>query len=631
MSHQARSAARPQDPGHSAEERFDRVTRLCQRIFKADSAVVSLVDKDRQWFKSAQGVDAKETPRNISFCGHAILQDALMVVPDALLDERFVDNPLVVNAPHIRFYAGMPLKASGGHRLGTLCIFGTHPRRLTTEDTELLKDLAAIVEEELNHVELNEAMTRLQETESRLEDFLENVGDLIMMASVEEGPEGSDGRIIYANRAWKERFGYDDKDLKTVRIKNIFHEHDRERRELILARLKTGESIQGLVMDFVTKDGQTFPAEGTVSLRFKDGKVLYSRIILRDVTERRKIEQLKNEAVSLASHELRQPLAVIRTALDAVGQYGQTIPAAKTQEFLQMASRNADRLMDMVNLYLDLAKLESGDMQIKREPVKLAAVIERVVTDVGVTAAARGVRLEIKAAEADVTVAAEPGRLVQVLTNLLSNAVKFSPKGEAITVSWARQDGEASVAVADHGPGISPEFRTRIFGKFAQDRKIETSREIKGTGLGLSIAKAIVERLGARSASRPKWTRARPSVLLCRYGASPPFRSRLEPRRRPRAGRRRWSRRRAGCTGRSRGLPPQRSSRTSLTRKRADGLENSFSNSAKGLPPLICPANSSMPAECVGPGRTALTVTAVPAHVSARPRETASWAVLVIP
>lgn len=132
------------------EERFDRFTRLARRLFNVPIALVSLVDADRQWFKSAQGLDGvSETPRDISFCGHAILRPQAMVVPDALLDERFVDNPLVVGPPHIRFYAGRPLRSPSGHPVGTLCLLDTRPRELNDEDLALLGDLADMVEHEL--------------------------------------------------------------------------------------------------------------------------------------------------------------------------------------------------------------------------------------------------------------------------------------------------------------------------------------------------------------------------------------------------------------------------------------------------------------------------------------------------
>ena len=131
------------------EERFDRVTRLARQVFGTQIALVSLVDADRQWFKSRQGLDADETPRNVSFCGHAILDDRIMVVNDASADERFCDNPLVCGDPNIRFYAGYPLAAPDGSRVGTLCVIDEQPREITEEQLRLLRELGRMVEEEL--------------------------------------------------------------------------------------------------------------------------------------------------------------------------------------------------------------------------------------------------------------------------------------------------------------------------------------------------------------------------------------------------------------------------------------------------------------------------------------------------
>ena len=106
-----------------AEERFDRLTRMARRVFNVPIALVSLVDEDRQWFKSCAGMELSETPRDISFCGHAILGDGAFVIPDTLQDERFCDNPLVTGPPHVRFYAGCPLRGPGGRKLGSALLW----------------------------------------------------------------------------------------------------------------------------------------------------------------------------------------------------------------------------------------------------------------------------------------------------------------------------------------------------------------------------------------------------------------------------------------------------------------------------------------------------------------------------
>jgi diguanylate cyclase (GGDEF)-like protein len=136
------------------EERFDRLTRLAKRLFSVPIAMVSLVDANRQWFKSCVGIASTGTPRNISFCGHAILSDGIMLVPDAGADERFYDNPLVTGAPNIRFYAGCPLTVTNGCRLGTLCIYDVKPRTMDDEEQALLRDLAHMAEQELTAVQL---------------------------------------------------------------------------------------------------------------------------------------------------------------------------------------------------------------------------------------------------------------------------------------------------------------------------------------------------------------------------------------------------------------------------------------------------------------------------------------------
>ncbi|WP_137170044.1 diguanylate cyclase [Marinomonas sp. FW-1] len=138
----------------SHEERFDRITRMAKRMFNVSISLISLIDESRQWFKSRQGLEVIETPRDVSFCGHAIHQDGLFIITDASIDERFFDNPLVTDAPNIRFYAGYPLKLRQGINIGTLCIIDSKPRIFDEEDQLLLKDLGTIIEQEIQSIQL---------------------------------------------------------------------------------------------------------------------------------------------------------------------------------------------------------------------------------------------------------------------------------------------------------------------------------------------------------------------------------------------------------------------------------------------------------------------------------------------
>jgi diguanylate cyclase (GGDEF)-like protein len=177
-------------------EAFDRVTRLASRLLKMPVALVSLIDEDRQWFKSKIGIEADETPRDVAFCAHAICQSTALVVPDAQRDPRFADNPLVTGTPFVRFYAGVPLRSPDGHNVGTLCVIDHVVRELSAEDSLLLNDLAQIVVDEL---ELHAVASQDQEARRRL------------INAIEAAPDGfvffdRDDRLAVCNNRYRELF-----------------------------------------------------------------------------------------------------------------------------------------------------------------------------------------------------------------------------------------------------------------------------------------------------------------------------------------------------------------------------------------------------------------------------------------
>jgi GAF domain-containing protein len=147
------------------EEMFDDLTELAARICEAPIALISLVDEDRQWFKSRIGVSVQQTSRDVSFCAHAIRQEGLFIVPDATRDDRFSRNPLVVSDPKIRFYAGAPLVTPDGHALGTLCVLDSVPRRLRPEQQQALSVLARHV---MTQLELRRHMRELAAVRAEL-------------------------------------------------------------------------------------------------------------------------------------------------------------------------------------------------------------------------------------------------------------------------------------------------------------------------------------------------------------------------------------------------------------------------------------------------------------------------------
>ncbi len=220
-------------------------------------------------------------------------------------------------------------------------------------------------------------------------------------------------------------------------------------------------------------------------------------MIVRDITDRKKMDRLKNEFISMVSHELRTPLTSIRGSLGLVagGAAGQVSPQAKS--LVNIAYKNSERLIRLINDILDIEKIESGKMVFDLKPIELMPLLAQAIEANSAYGQQFGVEFVLEKQAPGVQVDGDPDRLIQVVTNLLSNAVKFSSRGSTVDIGVSRYDSSVRVSVRDHGPGIPEEFRNRIFQKFAQADSSNT-RQKGGTGLGLSISKAIVERLGGQ-------------------------------------------------------------------------------------------------------------------------------------
>jgi PAS domain S-box-containing protein len=241
------------------------------------------------------------------------------------------------------------------------------------------------------------------------------------------------------------------------------------------------------------KDGTIVPVEISVGEVQLGDRHLYIGV-LRDLTERRRVDRLQNELLSTVSHEFRTPLTSIVGALGLLkgGVGGELGPQAR--RLVELAHDNGHRLVRLVNDFLDLEKMRSGKLEFRLAPHSLAPLLRQSVESNRAYADGYGVGLSLELAEDDLLAFVDPERVQQVLANLISNAVKFSPAGGTVHVGLSRDGGAAVISVRDEGPGIPPEFRARVFEKFAQADASDT-RGRTGTGLGLSIVKSIVERL----------------------------------------------------------------------------------------------------------------------------------------
>jgi PAS domain S-box-containing protein len=340
---------------------------------------------------------------------------------------------------------------------------------------------------------LKQAQRELQDKATRLNAVLDNALDGIITIN-------ESGSIESFNRGAEQLFGYRADDVVQRNIRMLMPEpfgsaHDRYLRHY----LNTGErrvigsrrEVEGL-----KRDGDTFPLEVSVSEIWIGDRHLFIGI-LRDITERRNVERLKNEFVSTVSHELRTPLTSIAGSLGLLAAGAAGALPDKAERLIRIAHNNSERLVRLINDLLDIEKIESGRVEFRLSPLALRPLVEQAIEANRGYAASLGVELQLAPAAADGMVLADADRLTQVLTNLLSNAAKFSPQAGTVAIDIIDCSDTLRLSVHDDGAGIGEQFRACIFDKFSQADIVDT-RQKGGTGLGLSIAKSIVERHGGR-------------------------------------------------------------------------------------------------------------------------------------
>lgn len=490
------------------EERFERITRIAQRLFDVPIASLTLIDANRQWFKSCIGMPGQESPRDIAFCAHAILSDDVLVIPDALDDPRFSDNPLVTGEPHIRFYAGMPLSGPGGFKVGTLCIIDSRPRHFSAADRHTLKDLAAWAENEVNTVELNSALALLRESQAEISRQYREAerarGETLAVfdaASEALILVSSDRRFLSVNRQFTEFFGLTQQQVVGRRFEELQPEVQRAFADpAAFSALVTG-TAGDTDRRFTEVVSQQWPVPRELELfstpvRSGTGEFLGRLYALRDVTHEREVDRMKSEFVSLVSHELRTPLTSIKGYIDLLMDGDAGALNEEQQDYLAIVQNNADRLVALINDLLDVSRIESGRIELRREPLDLVRSIAGVAALLRPQIEAKGQRLTLDLAKDLPAVSGDADRVTQILTNLLSNAYKYTPRGGSITIEAHRSEGNyVLVAVRDTGIGLAPEEQAQLFTKFYRARNALT-QEVGGTGLGLTITRSLIEMHG---------------------------------------------------------------------------------------------------------------------------------------
>ena len=300
-----------------AEPAFDLITRLVALTLQVPIALVSLVDKDRQWFKSRVGVDMDETSREFSFCAHAILQPTPFIVEDACSDARFQDNPLVTGAPHIRFYAGVPVVTSAGHAIGTLCAIDSRPRTLTQSQIDTLVSLASLVSKEIQQREaallarkqIDHAKNAIAQSEARFRSVFERASvGITMMAP--------DGRLIDVNDAFCATVGYRHDELVGLASRDITYPDDIDADWRLMQRMMAGE-IERYEIEkrYLRKNGEAAWVNLSVTKMLTAGGALdYFVAIVKDIHARKQAEASLAALRHELAHRVEQRTAELHIA-----------------------------------------------------------------------------------------------------------------------------------------------------------------------------------------------------------------------------------------------------------------------------------------------------------------------------
>lgn len=333
----------------------------------------------------------------------------------------------------------------------------------------------------------------LRENAEHLQAILDNVVDGIITINEQ-------GVIQSYNQSAETIFGYTSKEVIGNNINMLMPEpyqsaHDgylENYRATGVARIiGIGREVEGQ-----RKDGSIFPLDLAISQSTHQGQPIFIGLV-RDITERKRIEKMKSEFVSTVSHELRTPLTAISGSLGLItgGALGE-IPA-QARQMIELAHKNSLRLTTLINDLLDMEKLVAGRMHFDMKIQALMPLLEQNIQSIQSYAEQYQVRFELLSRTDDILVRVDGIRLQQVFSNFLSNAAKFSPPQGQVEISVRQISNFVRVEITDHGPGIPAEFRNRIFQKFSQADSSDT-RKKGGTGLGLAISKELIERMNGR-------------------------------------------------------------------------------------------------------------------------------------
>ncbi len=368
---------------------------------------------------------------------------------------------------------------------------GNYKSTINIRNRDEIAELAQSIDHMRDRILLQ--INKITDKEKMQRAILESVGDGIITIDQQ-------GIVHTFNPGAENIFGYRaeeviGKNIRMLQPGEIAKHHDEYLAKYDITTPVKTYGIDG-TLSGKRKGGELFPIEITISGKIIEGKYLFTGII-RDITERRKLDKLKDEFISTVSHELRTPLTAIMGSLELISKgMGLELPE-QVNTMLDVAVRNVHRLLTLINDILDISKLESGEMTFSYEEIEICSFIQDAIDLNQEYAKKYSTRFECIDCDENIYINADRDRLSQVMSNLLSNAAKYSPENIPVEITAQKIDDHIRISIRDHGPGIPEEFQPVVFDKFTQSSSGDT-RQVGGTGLGLNITKMIVEKMGGQ-------------------------------------------------------------------------------------------------------------------------------------
>lgn len=489
------------------EERFDRVTKAAMKIFSVPVAGISLIDKDKIWFKSVQGLAVSELPREGSFSSYILNSDGVFHVEDAQAHEVLKSSPLVTGEAKIRFYTGIPLKAAGEYVVGNFFIADVKPRKLDDGQLSLLSDLSFWAEEELAkgkalaeerkiRADLVSRNQELAREKARLDAMLSNIGEGVVGIS-------DRGEIVFTNPQVEVITGFTQAEITGKLMIQAFVLVDKDGKPIAITNQPVRNALfykkKEVSADyyFLRKDKTRFAASIIATPVVVFNQIVGGVVVIRDISKEKEIDRMKTEFISLASHQLRTPLSAMKWFCEILldGDAGKLTD--EQIDILKNIYRSNERMIDLVNTLLNISRIESGRIIIDPRPTNLKNLLDEVIIEVKQ-------KLELKRQHLGVSIHGElpmvslDQKLIRhVYMNLLTNAIKYTKPGGEIVVIISKSGSEIISQISDNGYGIPKSQQERVFKKFFRGENI-IKVETEGTGLGLYLVKAIVESSGGR-------------------------------------------------------------------------------------------------------------------------------------